>query len=163
MEAPIKNPLDQLLPTIHKAIDDWHSLNTPEKISHKIHTLLDENREEVVLKLMGFNARWGDKWEVDHCNNRSGNSVIGNYMQTAQKKAIEDWIDSVGMPTLTATVKKQIASSMRELYTTNFRRSIERLVQQRAEQDAYEFLNDVLTPVEVKSYADLINLLTPKE
>lgn len=163
MEAPIKNPLDQLLPAIDKAIADWHAVNTPESISQKIHVLLDKNREQVVLKLMGFNAQYGRNWEIDHCNGRSGNSPIGNYLERTQESAIKQWVDEMKMPELTATVKKQIAGSLRETYARLMRQELDVLVRIKASSDAKELLESVTTPIEVKSYTDLINLLTPKE
>ena len=90
-------PMKEVIPLIEKAINEWHAKNQPEDIVEYIHKKLDKSRDEVLLKLMGFNKdTWKGDWVLDHCNNRSGNSIAGDYLKLVQQDAIKTEFHRLG-------------------------------------------------------------------
>ncbi len=105
------NPLDELLPVIAQAVADWQAIHTPDAIKKRVTKLLDESREEIVFKLLGFDKSWEGKWKLDHCNARSGESAAGDYLRNVQADAIKEWLSTIPLPTISpkmlADFKKQ--------------------------------------------------------
>ena len=155
----IKNPVDGLLQHISKAVMDWESVNTPEEIKERTHSLLNKNCDEIVLKLLGFDTRYGQGFQLDHCNGRSGNSIAGDYIRNLQGEAIKDWLGKVKMPTMSVALKKSFESSMREAYTQELRRHVYTLVQQKAEEDAEELLKQLTCTETQDNYIKALNLI----
>lgn len=89
--------LDEIPSTIKKAIKAWQKQNSAKSITEEVHAKLNKNKEEVLLKLMGFDNHWG-RWEVDHCNGRNGNSPIGDKLKNIHNAAIEEWLHKISLP-----------------------------------------------------------------
>lgn len=57
------------------------------------------NKRALVAQILGMDARWGDGWQIDHCNGRSGQSLIGTQLANEAtpvvvdlvQKALRDW------------------------------------------------------------------------
>ena len=93
------NVIDDAIPIIAEAVAEWKIRNSEEVLKRRVHALLDESSNEVVMKLLGFKESWG-KWELDHCNGRSGNSPAGEYLKNAQQGAIAEWLKTAALPKL---------------------------------------------------------------
>lgn len=86
------------MPVLMKeAIKGWQEKNTAKQITQEVHNKLNKNKEEILLKLMGFENRWG-KWEIDHCNGRNGNSPIGDRLNSIHSQALENWLNTIELP-----------------------------------------------------------------
>ena len=64
----------------------------PESLTREIIAQLNEERREIVVKLLGFNDRWG-KLEVDSCNGRDRESIVGKYLRIQAQAAVQAWMD----------------------------------------------------------------------
>ena len=85
------NPINDLLPTVLKSIDKWKEKNSEEALTQRVHKLLDDNAETIVLKLLGFDNRW-NKWELDHCNGRKGESAAGDYLKQDYERFLSEYL-----------------------------------------------------------------------
>lgn len=65
----------------------------PESLTREIIAQLNEERREIVLKLLGFNDSWG-KLEVDRCNGRDRESIVGKYLYGQARAAVQAWMDN---------------------------------------------------------------------
>ena len=71
-EQTLTSPLDKVIHEISTAMLEWSEEQTAV-IAKNVHKRLDQHRDEVLMKLMGFNKNsWGGGWEIDHCNGRNG-------------------------------------------------------------------------------------------
>ena len=64
----------------------------PESLTKEIIAQLNKERREIVVKLLGFDDRWG-KLEVDHCNSRDRESIVGKYLREQAQVAVQTWMD----------------------------------------------------------------------
>lgn len=161
MPKIIRNPVDDLIPTIHSAIKEWELSNNRVNIKNKIHESLNKAREQVLLKLLGFNNRWDNTWELDHCNGRSGNSIAGDYLKETQTAAIHAWLDEVSLPKLTKEQQAQIMSSAKKEYMSSLNKYLRSAVQRKAEKDATAIIDTALPDVSIDSYIKLLSLVNP--
>ncbi len=65
----------------------------PESLTREIIAQLNEERREIVLKLLGFDDSWG-KLEVDRCNGRDRESIVGKYLHGQARAAVQAWMDN---------------------------------------------------------------------
>ncbi len=154
------NPIDEALPIIAEAVAEWKDVHTPEKIKEKITRLLDENSEEITMKLLGFNNRsWDSKWELDHCNGRSGNSMAGDYMKSTQMEAITEWLSKVAMPKLSEKVSLRLKKEMQNEYDHLMSRAIREAVQTKVNQDVASVTNSLVESVQIHNYVKAMKLI----
>lgn len=84
MEAEIKRQL----------ATEW----TNEKIEQKVKQVIHENFMTIIKVQLGFAKNsWGATWEVDHCNNRGGQTEVGTriakHAQAAVDKVLKEHAD----------------------------------------------------------------------
>jgi hypothetical protein len=153
-------PLDEILPHILSAVLAWKANYTPEKIHAKVTEQLDTNAEQMVLKLLGFDNRWG-KWEVDHCNGRAGNSAIGDYMMQQHSIAIKEFFDNFKMSeVITPALKTKIKTVARKEYEYRFIEAAERFARAKAEKDAQKIIDDLLTSDDMEKTIKLMKVIS---
>jgi hypothetical protein len=99
---------------IAKAQDEWSKENLPD-VESRVHDILDNALKTIVAKVLGMENRWGREWEVDHCNGRSGNSIVGDAIRTAVQPKIEELVlDAVKDFTFNEQQKASIRKEYRE-------------------------------------------------
>lgn len=157
-----EDPMKEIIPLIEKAIDEWHTRNQPQDIVEKIHKKLDKSRDEVLLKIMGFNKdSWNGAWALDHCNNRSGNSIAGDYLRSVQQDAINDWLSKVALPKLSKTDNERMAASFRAEYQRHLKRAVESYAQKKADEHARQLVDALVPTPAIDQYLQLKALITP--
>ena len=139
MGNDMKSALDAATKEADKAVKDW--LSKRKDIAGEITKLLDGRVQEIVGKLLGFDAHWG-VWEVDHCNGRSGNSAAGDWLRNEVSGAVDRWIaDQAGkLPTL----PKAAIASLREDYAEAFKNELRDKLINKAKEDAAASFQQVL-------------------
>lgn len=157
------NTQEDLVEVINSALESWHAANTPEAIREKVHKSLDNSSKEVVLKLLGFNSRWGNGWELDHCNGRSGNSIIGEYLKKTQEQILHEWFAKIPLPELNKTETAQLSKSFAFAYKEAFRSYISKAAVRKAEADAQALIDSLSPSKFLDNFMQLQQLLTPKE
>ena len=151
-------PNKEVISIVQAAINEWNRQNNLENIRDKVFSKLNQSRDEVLLKLMGFNDRW-DQWEIDHCNGRSGNSVIADILYNLHKEALTDWVKENYSPKLTATQKQQIQSAYRASYFEYLRKSVRELAEQKARENAQKIVDQLVKVDDVDAYIQTMTLL----
>ena len=155
-------PMKEVIPLIEKAINGWHAKNQPEDIVEYIHKKLDKSRDEVLLKLLGFNKdSWKGAWTLDHCNNRSGNSIAGDYLRSVQQDAINDWLSKVSLPKLSKTDSNKIAASFKAEYLIRLKRAVLVYAQKKADEHAQQLVDALVPTPPIDQYLQLKDLITP--
>lgn len=156
-----KSTQEYLLPFIAAAVDEWQKKNPPEVIKQRVFDRLDGMQEEIAMKLLGFNQSWG-KWEVDHCNGRSGNSAAGDYLRNVQREAVQEWLKQLKFPTMSATHKKQIESSISDEYKNRMSSAMRRKAEEQANEDLNRVFAELSETSLINKYLSTIELLNPK-
>ena len=157
-----KKPLDTVLPTILSAANEWQKEHSPEKLKSKVKTMLDAHAEEITLKLLGFSDSWG-RWELDHCNGRSGNSTAGDYLRQHQQAAIQEWMQDLCLPKLTPALKKTLQSQMQKEFQSQLYYKLREAVSNKLDDLVQQVLNDLASSDDLESYLKAIQLISPKE
>lgn len=143
------NPINDLLPIVLKSIDKWKEENSEEALTQRVHKLLDDNAETIVLKLLGFDNRW-NKWELDHCNGRNGESAAGDYLKQVQQKAIQDWLKSVKLPEL----NKALSSVMKKEVEADYKRYLSQYLYAYAREEADKTAKELIQSLFSQSKVD---------
>lgn len=159
MNEPMKNPLDLLLPVMLEAVQSWQKKNTPAAITRSVHERLNENRDEIVLKLLGFDNSYGDYYKLDHCNGRSGESVAGQFLHTVAKEAINSWLKDNFMPALTEEQLLSIKASMQQEYHSLLRRRLLEAVRAKVETDIKNAMDSISTSLTLDQHMKLMAML----
>ena len=139
----MQEALQSLVPIINEAIHEWLEKQNPQAIRKKVFDTLEAAKDEVAPKLMGFNkASFGRGWEIDHCNGRAGESVIGDYMRKHQQEGIQQFIDQLNLVSLRPFSGKEI-EDMRKEYRQQVINKTREAVWARADSDASRLVNSL--------------------
>lgn len=157
----VPNPVDDLIPVIANAIEEWKQKNTATEIKKKVVTHLDKSAQEILLKLLGFDNHWGS-WSVDHCNGRSGNSTAGDFLKEIQGVAIKEWLQQVKLPEMPAALKKNLQAEMKHQYAKALRYELENAVNRKASQDAEVLLKSITSSNQIDNYIKTLKLINPE-
>lgn len=152
------NPINDLLDTVLKAINEWKSKNTEEVLTQRVHDLLDKNAKEVVLKLLGFNESWG-KWEVDHCNGRAGESAVGDYLKRVKQSAIDSWLAEAELPKMDKTISTIMRKELKHNYDRFLKQYLYEYAQDQARETAQEIIKSVFSTTKADAVLKVAELL----
>ena len=152
------SPINDLLPTVLKSIDKWKEKNSEEALTQRVHELLDDNAETIVLKLLGFDNRW-NKWELDHCNGRKGESAAGDYLRQVQQDAIQDWLKNVKLPELNKTLSSAMKKELEADYKNYLRKFLYEYAREEADKTAKELSQSLFTQSKVDGMLKLQQLI----
>lgn len=120
---------------------------TPDSLATEISAMLTRERREIVLKLLGFSTRWGEL-EVDHCNGRDKDSIIGRYLRGQAEPIVATWMEKEIRPIFeakarerlaNAQVRKAVEKEFVERFTYCLSKSISREAERLAEEHAAAF------------------------
>lgn len=147
--AAKKDPIptvEQLQERVADHLRDWLSTNAhvESRLRERVYAKLDGHADTIIVKLLGFNQSF-NRWELDHCNGRSGNSAAGDYLRKKLGPAVDEWLDAqVGkLPKLNADAVK----SVRDEYSSMFRRALSarlwELAKSRADEKAVAIMAEV--------------------
>lgn len=145
--------------------------NTPQadkiakQVLDELIRAMKDDAKEVLLKVLGFNDHWG-KWELDHCNGRNGNSVIGAELSTTfnqlAKEFVTEYKDSIFA--LTETEYQQLTKSIHNDFISCLRREANKeaqnLAQKYAKELASKVFNESQTNSVLKASTPLIDLMS---
>jgi len=123
----------------------------PESLTREIIAQLNEERREIVVKLLGFNDDWG-KLEVDHCNGRDRESIVGKYLHGKARAAVQTWMDNHLLVALEKHVKgkfsdPKVVSASVKAFDTYFTRALEDSLRSHAADVAAEIAADFAAKV----------------
>lgn len=154
-----ENPLDSVLPYVLQAVLEWKADYTEEKIKQRVKEQLDENVEQMVLKLLGFDTRY-DKWDIDHCNGRSGESAIGDYMRQVKSAAIKEFFDelTLGM-VITPAIKAELIKEVRTAYAWELSTAAREYAGNLARKNAGAIVEKIMCSTETPKVLKLMEVI----
>lgn len=158
MTSPLQNPIDDLLPFLLQAVEAWKQRNTPQQLMQQVNSKLDKSRDEIILKLLGFNTSYSG-WQLDHCNGRSGDSIAGEYLKRHQNAAIEDWLRRTVMPALSDDRRESILRSMEQQYEKYFRECLSKAITAQASKDAEAVMAQLTQSHSLDKYLKMLELI----
>ncbi len=159
MTTPV-NVIDSTIPIIANAVEEWKKKNTSALLTKRVTDLLNNNSETIVMKLLGFNVSYGEKWELDHCNGRSGNSAAGDYLREVQSNAIKEWLSKVQLPTLSDVAQKKLTAEMKYDYEHALKIAFSKLIIAKAEADAVLLMNELTESKQLDNYLAAMKLVS---
>lgn len=160
-EQTVTSPLDKVIHEISTAMHAWSEEQT-KVIAAKVHQRLDQHRDEVLMKLMGFEKdSWDRGWKIDHCNGRNGNSVISDFLKESQMAAVKEWLSQIEMPVMAVAFKTRIQKEMKQTYEQEISRRTYSMAQEKAAQDIKSFMDTVFPTNLVDKHLQMQALLTP--
>lgn len=153
-------PLDSILPHVLQAVLEWKADYTQEAISRKVKHQLNQNAERMVLTLLGFEESFG-KWEVDHCNGRSGESAIGDYLKKHHSIAIKEFFDEVQIGSvLTPAVKAKILKEIRSEYEYRLIDAARNYARDLAKKNADALISTFMTSADLSKTVQLMKVIS---
>ena len=156
------NPLDEMLPVIAQAIASWQAIHTPDAIKKRVTKLLDESREEIVFKLLGFDKSWEGNWKLDHCNGRSGESAAGDYLRNVQAGAIKEWLNNIPMPTIPPKMLADFKKQYQQEFNQRVQYQLQKLITVEADKRAVELFKNISSSTQLDDYIKTMKLINPE-
>lgn len=141
------------------SLDKYKEENPPEKIEADTIAKLEESRDEIIAKLLGFDNRWQRGYELDHCNGRSGNSAAGDYLVEHQRAAVQEWLSKVDLSTVAFTPKME--ETMLERFNKAYSDHLNMLIKNHANNLAKEAFNKMLAEDPLGDIEKIDSLLEP--
>ena len=148
---PLQDRLLEARESMHErffaAFERANEAFTPDSLAIEISTMLTRERREIVLKLLGFDHRWG-KLEVDHCNGRDKESIVGRYLRGQAEPIVTAWMEKEIRPIFeakarerlaNAEVRKAVEKEFVERFAYYLRESISREAERLAKEHAAAF------------------------
>ena len=157
-QTGVDNPLNALIPVIATAVERWRQEHTPEQIESRVRHLLDNKSDEIVAKMLGFNDSWG-RWELDHCNGRSGNSAAGDYMRKCHQEAIEKWITKMALPVLPEDLNQKLKQSLQAQFNRSLEEALRNKVIAYAQEEATRVFKELEVPSLLDNYMQTLQLI----
>jgi hypothetical protein len=130
-------------------------------IEDRVKEMLDKSVDELIIKTIGFSNDWG-KWEVDHCNGRAGESMVGDWMRGQVKDKVEAWLEEITGKFPTA-VPAGIKASMKKEYMEQMTYQLRDMIRDRATKDAEEVLEQLMGDGLIRKTALETLKLDPKD
>lgn len=123
----------------------------PESLTREIIAQLNEERREIVLKLLGFDDSWG-KLEVDHCNGRDRESIVGKYLHGQARVAVQTWMDKHLLVALEKHIKgkfsdPKVISASVKAFDEYFKRALDNCLRSHAADAAADIAADFAAKV----------------
>lgn len=143
----------ELVLLIDTTIDKWLAVNTPEVIAKSVNSKLDKHKEEITLKLLGFDKSYGDRnWKLDHCNGRSGNSTAGEYLKATQSAIVKQWLENVPLPELSPTQLNRLSIEFNDVYLRALKKELFRVAEDKAKEDSQKLLDEIISTDSIENY-----------
>lgn len=157
----ISLPVDAMYDAIQDAVAKWKAANTPDVIAQETVQKLEEDKEEIILQLLGFEKdNWGDgKYKLDHCNGRSGESAAGDFIRRAQKNAINTWLASVVLPAMPEHLKENLIDAYNKEFQYQLIQQVEGQAATNAAKLVDEFKETIVDKLNIDARIELEKLL----
>lgn len=153
------NPVDALIPVIVQAVYEWRKENSDEKLKNRVKHMLDKSSEEIVIKLLGFKKDYAGKWELDHCNGRSGESAAGDFFRKAHAEAVQEWLAGIDMPTLSPSLKAKLQREAQREYADHLAYALQERARSQAAADANALISGITHSNQIDQYLKMHSLL----
>ena len=139
----MQKALESLVSIINESVNEWLKNQKPEQIRKQIFDTLDQAKDTIAPKLLGFNKdSWGRGWQIDHCNGRAGESVLGDYLKKHQAEGIKAFLDQLNFAEVKPLTNTEI-EGIRKEYRTHLLRCVSESIREKAHEDAERLASQV--------------------
>ena len=159
MSVP-ENPVNDFIPQIHTAVEEWLSEQSPAQLRREIRSRLDKSRNEILMKLMGFDFSFGNSWRIDHCNGRAEGSLAGMALKECVGEEVKAWLQDVGLPQLTQAETTHLKKTLHTEYLSTMTRELRAVVRTRAKQDLDTLIEQAIPAPAIEQYLAAHALIT---
>jgi hypothetical protein len=140
-----KITMNQVLKAAEQARDEWLK-DREQTVEADIRQQLDRAVKSIVTSAIGFENRWGDKWEVNNCNGVNQWTALGRAIVERADTAARAWFDELTeAPKLTAKEMADMKRAFREEYMRVLRYQAMKVAQERAAADAHKIVNSIVS------------------
>lgn len=162
-QLPDSNPIDKLIPLIATTTNTWLE-KAMQDIQQQVIQKLDKSRDEIVLKLLGFDKdSWRGNWSLDHCNGRAGESAAGTFLRNTHAEAIKEWLSNFQAPLLSPKDKKDLEKRFKDIYLRECESSVYNMAKSKAERDMCELLESITPSKQIDNYLKTVSLIDPPQ
>ena len=154
-----QEPLAPLLNEINNAITAWQKENTPEKIRKKVTERLNKQVDDALMKILGFNSSYQGGYTLDHCNGRSGQSLVGKQLDEILKVAVIDWISCATLPVLSKATMTALKKDAAQIYEREMRSNLREIAARKASSDAEKVVASLLPDNATDKYLKALKLI----
>jgi len=139
----MQKALESLVPIINESVNEWLQNQKPEQIRKEIFDTLDQAKNTIAPKLLGFSkGSWNNRWEIDHCNGRAGESVLGDYLKKHQAEGIKAFLDQLNFAEVKPLTKTEI-EGIRKEYRSHLLSYVSESIREKARADADRLASQV--------------------
>jgi len=129
-----KSPIEKANAVLLQAVADWERTNTPEALRERVIELLNSKRDEAILKIIGFDNRWG-RWEIS--------SKDINPISMTIQRAVEEAVPLLGdiaqnlkfSPSLKNRLIKEATVQFEDSVSGAIYRNTQRLIEAKVEEE----------------------------
>ena len=128
-------------------------------IRQQVVDMLKTSLTNTVLSILGFELRWnGGKptFQIDHCNGRAGNSLIGNMIKEEAAEACKILLKP-GTFTLTAEELNAVRAAVHKNYLDNYRMMAAKIAGETGKAHAKQYMEKEVAKA-LEGDAELVKL-----
>ncbi len=156
----MKTPTDKIIANVHIAMNEW-SEEQLLTLDAAVKTRLDKHRDEILMKLMGFEAdSWNGRWKIDSCNGRAGDSNISDFLKEKQGEKVREWLSQIELPKMSDKFKRDITKDLLNTYERELNSLVYGVAKKRAEADMAELLKTILPETLLEKHMKTMALIT---
>lgn len=113
-------------------------------LEEKIENMLDRRLQELVGKYLGFDNKWG-RWELDHCNGRSGESAAGDFLRSKVQEGTKKWLEKQAgnLPDLPKSAIADLKKEYLYILKREIEQNLNRIAEGKGEELAKEIAGDI--------------------
>ena len=147
--------LAQFVTSLQTVYDKALNQNSLQKLETDFLKQLERHKEAVLLKAMGFDYKYAGTWAVDHCNGRSGESILGDRIRNAAQHALDSFIldnnTGINLSNVILEQKVQLEAAIREQFKKELHYKVIDMVKVEVNKLAQNVVNQLLEESKQKS------------
>lgn len=149
-----KSPVEKANAVLLQAVADWEKANTPKALRERVIELLDSKRDEAILKIIGFDDRWG-RWELSS----KDSSPIGMAIQNAVQEAVPLLGDIAQNLKISTSLKNRLIKEATSQFEDSVNRAVYRNTQRLIEAKVEEELKALASSEELNKIIQLRSVI----
>jgi hypothetical protein len=150
--------MEDIATVVKQARDEFLEAHTEEKLRKYVKDLLETSLRNVIMHVLGFELSFGSQskpyFRLDHCNGRSGNSLIGERI----KQVVADYFNET-LPTfkLEPQEMKALSDELRREYLSYYKAAVREYAREKAKAHARTYVEQEAVAL-LKGDAELAKL-----
>jgi hypothetical protein len=157
----LEAPLDKAVKEVAMAVAEWEAKQTPEHIKAQVFKLLDQHKEDMAMKLLGFRRNNFDKsWEIDF-SSKSQAAAVHSAIEKLSQEAIAEYLALLRVPAISDKLKRRMESDAKNYFEGKLLRKVGEEAQNMADGALNEILSQLGSSNTFDKYQKMLGLLRP--